>query len=211
MPETLRRVARVPEVGEIIVVDGGSNDETIAVAKAMGARVISHGGGRGVQLRVGAEASQGEIVLMLHADTWLPPDAGRTAIELLNRPGVVAGGYLKRFRDDVPWMMRGARMRCRLLLGMYGYIYGDQGFFLKRSTLDAIGGVPPVPLMEELELSNRLWEIGRLELADATVITAWRKFEKLGILRTYLLMWQILRAYRSGVSLDELRRIYQGG
>ena len=210
LPETLQRVAGVAEVGEVIVADGGSRDRTREVAKANGATVIESPPGRGVQLRTGTEASSGEVLLLLHADTWLPPNAGRAALELLERPGVVAGGFWKRFRDDVPWMMRGARLRCRLLLEMYGYIYGDQGFFLRRSTLDAIGGVPAVPLMEELELCKRLRELGRLELADATVTTAWRKFEKHGILKTYLLMAKVLRAYHRGVPLEELHRIYQG-
>ncbi|MGB0581239.1 MAG: TIGR04283 family arsenosugar biosynthesis glycosyltransferase [Limisphaerales bacterium] len=210
LPETLRRVAQVPEVGEAIVVDGGSRDRTREVARENGAIVIRSEPGRGVQLRTGTEAASGEVILLLHADTWLPSDAGRAALDLLERPGVVAGGYWKRFRDDVPWTMRGARLRCRLLLEMFGYIFGDQGFFLKRSTLNAIGGVPPVPLMEELEMCQRLRDLGRLELAKATVTTAWRKFEKHGIVRTYLLMAKVLRAYHKGVPLEELRRIYQG-
>lgn len=209
LPETLRRVHEVPEVREVLVVDGGSRDRTREVAEENGARVMDSKPGRGVQLRAGAQAADGEVILFLHADTWLPPNAGRAALELLERPGVAAGGFWKRFRDDAPWVMRGARFRCRLLLEMYGYIYGDQGFFLKRSMLEAIGGVPPAPLMEELEMCRRLREIGRLELADATVTTAWRKFEKLGILRTYLLMGRVLRAYHNGVPLEELRRIYQ--
>jgi uncharacterized protein len=210
LPETLRRVGRVPEVVEVLVVDGGSRDQTIALAEASGARVVKAGGGRGGQLRSGAEQAVGDIVLMLHADTWVEPVAGRAAIQVLDRPGVVAGGFWKRFRDDVPWVMRGARLRCRLLLEMYGYIFGDQGFFLRRSMLAEIGGVPAVPLMEELEMCAQLRERGRLELADATVTTSWRKFQKLGILPTYLLMGQVLRAYRAGVPLDELRRRYQG-
>lgn len=211
LPETLRRVAAVPEVCEVLVVDGGSRDRTVALARQAGARVIEVGGGRGLQLRAGGEVARGDLVLMLHADTWLPPDAGRAAIELLQRPGVVAGGFWKRFREDVPWVMRGARIRCRLLLEMYGYIFGDQGFFLRRSVLEEIGGVPAVPLMEDLELCRLLRERGRLELADATVTTAWRKFQKLGIPQTYLLMGRVLRAYHRGVPPEELRRIYQEG
>ena len=211
LPETLRRVASVAEVGEVIVVDGGSRDRTRAVAEALGARVLVAGGGRGGQLRAGAEAARGEVILFLHADTWLPPAAGRAALRTLGRPGVVGGGFWKRFRPGAPWLLRGARLRCRLLLEMFGYIYGDQGFFVRREVLSAIGGVPAVPLMEELELCRALGRVGRLELADATVATSWRKFEKLGVLRTWLLMARVLRAYHAGVSLEELRRWYQGG
>lgn len=210
LPETLRLAWAVPEVVEVIVADGGSSDQTVAVARAAGAEVIASGGGRGVQLRTGAEAAKGSVILMLHADTWLPEDAGRAALRTLARPGVVAGGFWKRFRADAPLLLRGARMRCRLLLEMFGCIYGDQGFFLRSGTLDAVGGVPAVPLMEELELARELGRLGRMELADATVTTSWRKFEKRGVLRTWLLMGRVLRAYHAGVPLAELRRIYQG-
>ena len=209
LPETLRRAWMVKEVREIIVADGGSIDRTRELAGELGARVIDSKPGRGVQLRNGCEQAQGEVILMLHADTWLPPDAGKAAIELLNRPHVVAGSYWKSFHDDPPWMIRGARLRCRLLLDMYGYVFGDQGFFLTRRQLENIGGVPAVPLMEELELCQKLAGLGRIELADATVTTSWRKFEKLGVLNTYLLMARVLRAYRAGTPLAELRRIYQ--
>jgi len=211
LPETLRRIAAVPEVMEVVVADGGSGDGTMDVAAAAGARVIAAGGGRGGQLRAGVAETSGEVVLMLHADTWLPADAGRAALRTLARPGVVAGGFRKRFRTGAPWLLRGARLRCRLLLEMYGYIFGDQGFFVRREVLDAAGGVPSVPLMEELELCRALSRVGRLELADATVVTSWRTFEKLGVPRTWLLMGRVLRAYHAGTSPEELRRLYQGG
>jgi rSAM/selenodomain-associated transferase 2 len=210
LPETLRRVAAVPEVGEVLVVDGGSVDDTRGEARRGGARVIESGGGRGFQLRAGAEAAGGGVILMLHADTWLPPEAGSAALSALERSGVVAGGYWKRFRAGAPWLLRGARLRCRLLLEMFGVIYGDQGFFLRREVLEAIGGVPPVPLMEELELCRKLRRRGRLELADATVTTSWRKFERLGVIRTWWLMARVVRGYQSGTPLAELKRRYEG-
>lgn len=211
LSETLRRVAAVPEVVEVIVADGGSRDRTGKIARDLGARWISCGPGRGAQLRAGAAAASGGVVLMLHADTWLPPDAGHAALRTLARSGVAGGGFWKRFREDAPWILRGARARCRLLLEMFGYVYGDQGLFVRRDLLTAVGGVPPVPLMEEVELCRRLGGFGRLELADATVTTSWRKFEKLGVLRTWLLMARVLRAYHSGVSPAELERMYRGG
>lgn len=211
LPETLRRIRAVPEVVEVVVADGGSVDGTRDVARDAGVRWIDSGGGRGAQLRDGAAVAIGSVILMLHADTWLPPDAGAVALRTLNRPGVVAGGYWKRFRDGAPGLLSGARLRCWLLLEMFGYIFGDQGFFLRREVLEAIGGVPPVPLMEELELCRRLERLGRLELADATVTTSWRTFEKAGVLRTWLLMGRVLRGYHAGVSLEELRSRYQGG
>ena len=98
LPETLRRVWLVPEVGEVIVADGGSRDRTCEVAEEYDATIIESEPGRGTQLRTGSEAASGDVLLFLHADTWLTADAGRAALDLLNRPGVVAGGYWKRFR-----------------------------------------------------------------------------------------------------------------
>jgi uncharacterized protein len=86
----------------------------------------------------------------------------------------------------------------------------DQGIFLRRETLAHIGGVPDVPLMEEFELCKRLRPLGRLALADATVVTSARKFARLGVLRTYALMWRVTLGYHRGVPLEELRRWYQG-
>ena len=89
-------------------------------------------------------------------------------------------------------------------------ILADQGIFLRRETLARIGGVPDVPLMEEFELCKRLRPLGRIALADATVITSARKFRKLGVLRTYALMWRVTTGYYRGVPLEELRRLYEG-
>jgi len=211
LPETIRRARTIAEVSEIIVADGGSTDGTRAIAFEAGCIVVESEAGRGKQLRAGSERATGDVVLLLHADTWLPVDAGRAALALLNRSGVVAGGFWKRFRKGAPIAIRGARVKCWLLLLVSGYVFGDQGFFLRRETLREIGGVPPVPLMEELELCKRLRVMGRIELADATVITSWRKFAKHGVLRTYLLMWRVLRAYRRGVPVEELERVYREG
>lgn len=208
--ETLRRARAVPEVAEIIVSDAGSTDRTRAIASGFGARVLTGASGRGQQLRLGAEAAISDVVLLLHADTWLPPDAGHAALDCLRQPGVIAGGYWKRFRSNAPWTMRGARFKCWLLLQTRGCVFGDQGFFLRRETLECIGGVPPVPLMEELELCRRLQPLGRVALANATVTTSWRKFAQHGVGRTYLLMARVLRAYDRGESFERLRERYRG-
>ncbi|NDF00737.1 MAG: glycosyltransferase, partial [Verrucomicrobia bacterium] len=88
-------------------------------------------------------------------------------------------------------------------------VMADQGIFLHRETVEKIGGVPDVPLMEEFELCQRLRPLGRIALADATVQTSARKFAKLGVLRTYALMGRVMLGYYRGVPLEELRRWYQ--
>ena len=207
LPETVRRARVNPQVCEIIVVDGGSQDHTKDVAKELGCRVLESPPGRGGQMRLGAAQSRGDVVLLLHADTWLPPDAGRAALECLRDPSVVAGGFWKTFRNP-SWLMRGSRFRCGLRLWFGRRILGDQGMFIRREVLERIGGVPDMPLMEELELCHRLRKAGRLVLADATVTTSARRFEKLGVIRTYLRMWSVMLRYRMGASAEELRSLY---
>jgi rSAM/selenodomain-associated transferase 2 len=207
LPETVCRARANPEVCEIIVVDGGSQDNTRDVAEKLGCRVLASPPGRGGQMRLGAAQARGDVVLLLHADTWLPPDAGRAALECLRDPAVVAGGFWKTFRNP-SWLMMGSRFRCGLRLWFGRRILGDQGMFIRREVLERIGGVPDMPLMEELELCRRLRKAGRLVLADATVTTSARRFEKLGVVRTYLRMWLVMIRYRMGASPEELRSLY---
>jgi rSAM/selenodomain-associated transferase 2 len=209
LPETLRRVRAVPEVGEVIIADGGSRDATTSLAEATGARVVSCAPGRGRQLRAGAAQATGQVLLFMHADTWLPPLAGAALLACLARPGVVAGGFYKVFRDPPNWLVRGSRFKCWWRLLIARRVMADQGIFLRRATLAAIGGVPDVPLMEEFELCRRLRPLGRIALADATVATSARKFAQLGVLRTYARMWRVTLGYYRGVPLEDLRRQYQ--
>ncbi len=210
LPATVAHLRAVPEIGEIVVADGGSTDGTAALAGSLGCRVVSTQRGRGRQLRAGAEASLGEVVCLVHADTWLPPEAGAALLRCLRDPLVVGGGFWKRFRDP-PWVLRGARLRCWLRLWWNGRILGDQALFVRRSALTAVGGVPAQPLMEDIELCRRLRHLGRLTLAGAAVTTSERRFRKHGVWRTYWLMWRVSRAYRKGVPPEELARRYEGG
>jgi rSAM/selenodomain-associated transferase 2 len=209
LPETLRRLRAVPEVKEVIIADGGSRDATVKLAEAADCVVVNCAPGRGRQLRAGAERATGEVVLLLHADTWVPPEAGRALLTCLARPGVVAGGFYKVFRDPPNWLVRGSRFKCWWRLLVARRVMADQGIFLRRETLARIGGVLDVPLMEEFELCKRLHLLGRIALAEATVVTSARKFRKLGVLRTYALMARVTVGYYRGVPLEELRQLYQ--
>ncbi len=151
LSETLRRVRAIQEIGEIIVVDGGSADITCDIARGHDCLLIETKPSRGHQLRLGAEQATGEIVLLLHADTWLPENAGRAIIECLDKPLVVAGGFHKTFRDSNGYIPC-SRLRHEFFCGVLKSIYGDQGIFVRREDLEKVGGVPDVPLMEEFEL-----------------------------------------------------------
>ena len=206
--ETIERLREIPEICEIVVVDGGSHDETRTVAAQLGCRVLTSPPGRGGQMRLGAAQSTGDVILLLHADTWLPAHAGKAIVNCLRDNHAVGGGFWKRFRDGGPLLL-GSRFKCAIRLYCGRRILGDQAMFVRREVLEGIGGVPDMPLMEEFELCRRLRTAGRLALADATVITSARRFAKHGVIRTYLRMWRVTWQYRLGTPPQDLRRIYE--
>ncbi len=207
LPETLRRARAVAGVSEIIVSDGGSTDGTREAAMRGGAQFVSGARGRGSQLRLGAQRAVGEVVILLHADTHLPADAGIALTRALADSGTVGGAFYKAF-EDPHWLMRGSRFRCRWRMQMQQFAYGDQAIFVRRDVLERIGGVPDVPLMEEHLLCRALRSEGRLVLANATVTTSARRFRERGVLRTYWRMFSVNLRWHLGASPDELARLY---
>jgi rSAM/selenodomain-associated transferase 2 len=205
--DTIERVKANPEVTEVILVDGGSNDRTREIASQLGCKVLQTPPGRGVQMRAGAEAATGDVILFVHADTWVPRNAAHALLNCLRDPVVVAGGFWKEFRDT-PWLLLGSKWKCAVRLFLGRRVMGDQCLFVRRDALAQVGGVPQVPLMEEFELCARLRKLGRLALAEATVSTSARRFRQVGVLRLYVRMWWITMLWRFGVSPAKLRAIY---
>lgn len=204
---TLLCMKQVPEVRECIVVDGGSSDGTVAMAQRLECRVIGSAPGRGIQMRAGAALASGDVIMFLHADTWLPADAGAAVLACLRDRTVVAGGFWKRFRQT-PWLLLGSRPKCAVRVWVGRRVVGDMAMFVRREALNAVGGVPEMALMEDFELSGRLRQIGRLALAPSTVSTSARRFRQRGVLMTYLKMWQVTWLYRLGRPSEELRKRY---
>ena len=128
-------------------------------------------------------------------------------LNCLGDPTVVAGGFWKAFRNG-PWLLLGSRWKCAVRLFLGRRIAGDQALFIRREVLEKIGGVPDMPLMEEFELCRRLRQTGRLALADATLLTSARRFQKLGVLRTYFRMWYVTNLYRLGMPRHQLSHLY---
>ena len=109
----------------------------------------------------------------------------------------------------MPFPLLGARLKCLLRLVFSRRVLGDQALFVRRAALDAIGGFPDLPLMEDVELCRRLRKMGRLALGDATVIASERRFRRVGYLRTTWLTWKISILYRLGKSPEELAAMYR--
>lgn len=208
LPETLARAWAVPETLEVLVSDGGSSDGTAGIAAKGGARLIQGSPGRGIQMRRGAEAAVGDVIVLVHADTWLPVNAGVAIARTLKDPQVVGGAFYKRFRDP-HWIMRGSRPRCWPRMFFFGFAYGDQAWFARRRTLAAIGGVPAAPFYEERPLAAALRRAGKVRLARAAVSTSARRFHSTGVLRLYWRIGMVNLRWALGASPDALKRHYE--
>jgi uncharacterized protein len=197
-----------PQEGEWIIVDGGSQDQTVALAENLGARVIVSEPGRSRQMNWGAAIAQSDILLFLHADTQLPDHFLRLVQETLAKPGVVAGAFELAIAGDLPglrWVERGVKWRSHKLQ----MPYGDQGIFLKAETFWQLGGFADLPIMEDFELIKRLQKLGKVAIAPAAVTTSARRWQKLGVIKTTWINQRVIAAYYLGISPDRISRLYR--
>ena len=193
---------------EVIVVDGGSRDATREVAAREGARVLESPRGRGRQLDEGARAAGGDWLVFLHADTTLEAEWA-SALRALG-PDVVGGAF--RLAVDSPRagfrMVEGA---VRLRLRFFALPYGDQGIFARREAYARVGGIPHLPLMEDVAFVARLRRAGPLAFPPVRALTSARRWERYGIVGTTLRNWSLLALYAAGRSPERLARRYERG
>lgn len=193
---------------EVVVVDGGSRDDTVARAKRGGARVLASPPGRARQLDAGARAASGDVLLFLHADTRLP-EGYREAVErALLDPGVSGGAFRFAFDRRSPGL-RFVAWGVRLRVALFRLPYGDQALFLRREVLEAMGGVPQVPIMEDLDLVRALRRRGRLEILPLAATTSARRYEARGVLRTMLRNWLAAAAWAAGLDRGRVAAWYR--
>lgn len=188
---------------ELIVADGGSTDATVALANAAGAHVVSSPRGRGTQLDSALRAARGEICVLLHADTLLPPAARGHITRALEH--AVAGAFRLRFEaPQLSWLAHAINMRSLVLRG----VTGDQAMFARRATLLEIGGVPRIELFEDVRLWRMLKRAGRVQLVAAKVTTSARLWLELGTLRGVLLHLRLRLLHALGVAPGRLAKMY---
>lgn len=192
---------------DLLVVDGGSSDATVPLAEQAGAVVLTGACGRAAQQNLGASKAQGDVLLFLHADTWLPAGAAGQIAAALADPRVVGGAFRQRIESD-RWGYRllefGNAVRARWL----GLPYGDQAIFLRRADFEACGRFPETPILEELPLMRRLRKRGRLVLLAGPLHVSARRWQRRGIVRQTLRNWRILCLAAWGVPAERLAGLY---
>ncbi|MFH1021239.1 MAG: TIGR04283 family arsenosugar biosynthesis glycosyltransferase [Pseudomonadota bacterium] len=204
--ETVAGLVTQPGV-EVIVADGGSEDETVPLAKTAGARVINAPPGRGSQQNAGSRAAEGKILLFLHADTRLPDKFSAQIHTALARPGVVAGAF--RFAIDATgWRFRLLEYCTHRRAAWFGLPYGDQALFLPAARFQAMGGFREIALLEDVELVLRLGKMGRIALLAPPALTSPRRWQRLGLVRTTVMNQLILLGFFCGLSPGRLARWY---
>jgi rSAM/selenodomain-associated transferase 2 len=216
LPRTLDHLERFP-AAEIILVDGGSTDGTVALFRPWSDRhsnqkriVLESDPGRGRQMNAGAKRATGEIFLFLHADSLLPGGAIDAVAEGLRSPAVVGGAFRFRVDSDRIFLRiieKLANLRSRFLK----LPYGDQGIFVRRRIFERLGGYADLPLMEDVDFIRRLKKEGEIVLLEDEITTSPRRWLHEGIYYTSLRNFVLLSLYFGGVSPQRLAKWYPSG
>ncbi len=194
---------------EVIVVDGGSRDRTLAMARAVaGVRALESARGRALQMNRGAREATADVLLFLHADVTLPPNALAHIAQALRDPAIVAGAFRTWTVPDGRATRLGPLLHLADLRSRYsGVPYGDQALFVRSQVFARLGGFPELPLMEDIAFSRRLRQVGKIRTVRARVRVSGRRFLSRP-LYYFLLVNFLPLFYALGVAPARLARLY---
>lgn len=193
---------------EVIVVDGGSQDQTMTLALPLADQILQSEKGRARQMNFGAQHAQSDTLLFLHADTCLPDDAAERILAGLSSANRQWGRFDVEIVGDA-WMLGVVAAMMNWRSRLTGIATGDQALFLRRALFQKIGGFPQQALMEDVEITRRLRQITPPLCLKQKVKTSGRRWMQRGVWRTIFLMWRLRLLYWLGVAPDELAKEYR--
>jgi rSAM/selenodomain-associated transferase 2 len=207
--ETLQSLQDMHARGlEIIVADGGSIDNTVALCTPLADRVIIAATGRARQMQAGAALARGSVLWFLHADSRAPRESDRIITSVLESGDYHWGRFDVRFLQAGP-LLRVVAIFMNLRSRLTRIATGDQGIFVTRELFERVNGYPQIPLMEDIALSRRLKQHSRPASLHDKLITSARRWQTQGTLRTILIMWSLRLAYFLGVPPARLAQFYK--
>lgn len=193
---------------EVVVADGGSTDQTVAVAQNEDCDVVQSPPGRGQQLNAGAANCTGEVLLFLHVDNRMDSGAADQIRDAMQNLDCVGGGFRQHI-DSPKTVFRLIEMGNFARAKYQRLVYGDQGLFVRRSEFEALGGFPEIPLMEDFRFSQTLFRQQRKpEILPGPIFVSSRRWEKNGVMKQTIANWRIAYAFRRGVPAEELYQRY---
>ncbi len=202
--KTLLSVIRQEGDYEFYVVDGGSTDNTVAIAKKY-TSVINSERGRAIQMNKGARLCKGDILLFLHADTLLPDNAFREIRKRMKDDTVAGGSFYIEFDSD-NLILRGVSFITRFNFRIFHF--GDQGIFVRRDVFQTLNGYKEMPTMEDYDFYKRLAGQGKVILLRMPMISSARRFVRKGVMKQLLINKFVVLSYWAGVNIQTIKRFY---
>ena len=179
LADTLSRVQQ-HSPHEVIIGDGGSTDDTVAIARQMGVRVVDSACGRAIQMNAAAQEATGDLLMFLHADSHIESSGYKKMVDTMSRENYVGGAFSLHIQSDLPsikTISRLATLRSRHL----NLAYGDQAIFVKAEAFRALNGFSPLPICEDLDFFLKLKKHGRVVILKEKAVTSSRRWMKEGV------------------------------
>ena len=192
---------------EIIVVDGGSNDNTLEIASKYAHQVFVTEQGRATQMNYGAAFAKGEVLFFLHADSMLTTNAFQKLKEIV-KESLYVGGAFRLQIDSNKLLLSIISQVVNLRSRFFHLVYGDQGIFVRKKNFLEIGKFLITPLMEDVEFYGRLRASGKTVILNEKILTSARRWEKEGILYATFRNWLLLIMYYMGIPAKQLEKLY---